>query len=115
MTSRLASPRRLQTYEAQLGQVNDALSADPSNAELLTLKEELVSLIDLTKSLFAESTASGASNAAASSSSSSKASQPQDRATSQGKASPSVGAGPSQPKSLLFSAGEECMARYKVR
>ncbi len=113
MTSRLASPRRLQTYEAQLGQVNDALSADPSNAELLTLKEELVSLIDLTKSLIAEGTAPGASNAAASSSSS-KASQPQDRATSQGKASPSVGAGPSQPKSL-FSAGEECMARYKVR
>lgn len=52
----------LETYQAQLSQVDTALSSDPTNAELLTLKGELENLISLTKSLAAASTSSSSAS-----------------------------------------------------
>merc|ERR1739838_805291 len=41
----------LQTYKIQLEQVEAALTSDPSNAELLKLKDDLTEVINLTKNL----------------------------------------------------------------
>jgi survival-of-motor-neuron-related-splicing factor 30 len=45
----------LETYQVQLSQVELALSADPSNAELASLRSELKELIELTQSAIAQS------------------------------------------------------------
>lgn len=67
----------------QLSQVNDALAADPENAEMVSLRDELTHLIALTK----EYEASQAAQAKA----------------------PRVGASDS---THTYSAGEECLARH---
>ncbi|SCV70216.1 BQ2448_1610 [Microbotryum intermedium] len=43
----------LETYEYQLSQIKLALAKDPTNKDYLTLKDELTSLIDLTKEYLA--------------------------------------------------------------
>lgn len=49
---------RISTNAVQLGQVEAALQAEPDNAELQSLRAELANLIELTKSLASDSTAS---------------------------------------------------------
>jgi len=49
--------KELETYQAQLSQVEVALSADPSNTELASLRSELKELIDLTKEAIARAEA----------------------------------------------------------
>ena len=44
----------LETYQAQLAQVDAALSSDPDNTELSSLKSELQELIELTKATLAQ-------------------------------------------------------------
>jgi survival-of-motor-neuron-related-splicing factor 30 len=49
--------KELETYQAQLSQVEVALAADPSNNELASLRSELKELIDLTKETIARAEA----------------------------------------------------------
>ncbi|KAF8585538.1 hypothetical protein K439DRAFT_1632550 [Ramaria rubella] len=49
--------KELETYQVQLSQVEVALTADPSNAELASLRSELRELIDLTKAAIAHAEA----------------------------------------------------------
>ena len=49
--------KELETYQVQLSQVEVALAADPSNAELASLRSELKELIDLTKAAIAQAEA----------------------------------------------------------
>jgi len=51
------SESELSTYQLQLQQVEAALSSDPANSELLKLKADLEQVIDLTKTLVAQSVA----------------------------------------------------------
>ncbi|KAI0348465.1 hypothetical protein BDW22DRAFT_92839 [Trametopsis cervina] len=81
----------LETYQVQLSQVEVALQADPSNAELASLKSELSELIALTKAALAQSAAASSSSLA----SSSKAK-----------------AGGTAPAKKAFVAGDECLAKY---
>lgn len=93
-------------YEFQLSQVNDALGADPDNAELKTLKDELTNLISLTKSLAAEQSTSSSHSRAQVSSSASV--EPAAKSAS-GTASPSA-----PPVQAALKAGDECVAKYAV-
>lgn len=54
--------KELETYEYQLSQVNLVLEKDPSNAECLSLKGELVNLITLTKDFLAQTGSSKQTN-----------------------------------------------------
>jgi|SRR5882762_4263959 len=78
----------LETYQVQLSQVELALSSDPDNAELTSLRSELEELIDLTQTSIAQAEAA----------SSSKAESTRKAAT----------AAPSK----TWSAGDECLAKY---
>lgn len=78
----------LETYQAQLSQVEMALSADPENAELASLRSELKELIQLAETAIAQAEAA----------SSSKADVSRRSATS--------------TPGHTWSAGEECLARY---
>lgn len=49
--------QELETYQVQLSQVEVALSNDPTNAELTSLRDELQTLIDLTKQTIAQAEA----------------------------------------------------------
>ena len=80
----------LETYQVQLSQVELALTSDPDNAELASLKSELQELIELTKATIAQ-------QAAAASSSKSEASRKASGSTAQTK---------------NFVAGDECLAKY---
>ena len=51
----------LETYQVQLSQVELALSADPENNELVSLRSELKELIDLTQAALAQQAAAAAS------------------------------------------------------
>jgi survival of motor neuron-related-splicing factor 30 len=82
----------LETYQVQLSQVENALSADPENAELVSLRSELKELIELTQAALKESEAATAAAAAASSS---KAYRPSSTQPTQ-----------------KWSAGDECLAKY---
>lgn len=53
----------LETYQVQLSQVELALSADPDNAELSSLRSELKELIDLTEAALAQAEAASSSKA----------------------------------------------------
>ncbi|KAN0063894.1 hypothetical protein ACQY0O_003500 [Thecaphora frezii] len=100
----------LQLYQHQLEQVESALAADPSNAELQNLRDELANLINLTKSLQGGTTGAShdatvaskpaAATPAASSSSSSSARHAESRA--------SQCAGTQH----RFATGDDCSARY---
>ncbi|KAG0151102.1 hypothetical protein CROQUDRAFT_37291 [Cronartium quercuum f. sp. fusiforme G11] len=58
--------KELETYEYQLSQVNLALEKDPSNPEFMSLKDELVNLITLTKDFLAQSSSKHANSSTAS-------------------------------------------------
>ena len=49
--------RNLEEYKEQLGEVNEALEADPGDEECLALKEELQGLIQLTEELLRDAKA----------------------------------------------------------
>ncbi|KAF9460825.1 hypothetical protein BDZ94DRAFT_1168864 [Collybia nuda] len=78
----------LETYQVQLSQVELALSSDPTNAELASLRSELKELIELTQVALSQAEAA----------SSSKADANRKSAT----------ATPIQ----TWSAGDECLAKY---
>ncbi|KAF8642371.1 hypothetical protein AX16_009639 [Volvariella volvacea WC 439] len=78
----------LEAYEVQLSQVEEALSADPENTELASLRDQLVQLIDLTRTALSQ-------NGTASSSSKSDSRKASSSAPSQS-----------------WSAGDECLAKY---
>ena len=79
----------LETYQVQLAQVELALSADPSNTELSSLRSELKELIELSQAAIAQ--------AEASASSSKSAENRKNNNTTPGHA---------------WSAGDECLAKY---
>ncbi|KAJ7487673.1 hypothetical protein B0H11DRAFT_1720968 [Mycena galericulata] len=79
----------LETYQVQLSQVDLAISSDPDNAELVSLRSELKELIELTKSAIAAQ-AEVASTSKAESSRKNTASAP----------------------THTWSAGDECLAKY---
>ncbi|KAH8988861.1 hypothetical protein EDB92DRAFT_1947770 [Lactarius akahatsu] len=81
----------IETYQVQLTQVELALSADPDNAELASLRSELQELINLTKTVISQN-----ESAAASSSKSTDSSR--KTATTQ--------------NAVNWSAGDECLAKY---
>ena len=80
----------LETYQAQLSQVELALSADPANEELSSLRSELKELIELTKTSIAQ----------------------QEAAASSSKAEASRRAATAATSTKTFSAGDECLAKY---
>ena len=91
----------------QLSQVESALAADPSNDELKTLRDELVNLIDLTKSLSAAtSTSTTSASTPQPSASASPSSKPANPPQQQQKQQ-------SQPQHK-FAPGEDCSAKYAV-
>ncbi|KAF8168032.1 hypothetical protein B0H34DRAFT_42764 [Crassisporium funariophilum] len=77
----------LETYQVQLSQVELALTADPTNAELASLRLELKELIDLSKAAIAQAEAA----------SSSKTESRRNATAAPGHA---------------WSAGDECLAKY---
>ncbi len=81
----------LETYQVQLSQVEIALTADPDNAELASLRSELQELISLTKTVISQSEATAASS-----------SKPTDSSRKIAVAQNSVN----------WSAGDECLAKY---
>jgi len=80
----------LETYQVQMSQVEIALSTDPTNAELLSLRSELQELIELTEAAIAQAEAASSS-----------------KAESSRKAASSV-------PSKTWSAGDECLAKYSA-
>lgn len=78
----------LETYKVQLSQVELALSSDPSNAELSSLRAELKELIELTETALAQAEAASSS-----------------KAESSRKANVSS-------TSQTLSAGDDCLAKY---
>jgi len=81
----------LETYQAQLDQVELALQTDPSNAELASLKSELQELIELTKAAIAQHEAAASSS----------------KAEAARKAAQSTA-----PQAKTFVAGDDCLAKY---
>ncbi|KAJ7619099.1 hypothetical protein DFH06DRAFT_1235291 [Mycena polygramma] len=79
----------LETYQVQLSQVDLAISSDPDNAELVSLRSELKELIELTKTAIAAQ-AEVASSSKAESSRKNTSSAP----------------------THTWSAGDECLAKY---
>jgi len=119
--------KELETYEYQLSQVNLVLEKDPSNAECLSLKGELVNLITLTKDFLAQTGSSKQTNSSGdhkessldpssnnknnhnnnkNSRAGSKTPHEQDKSTKSQAAS--------NPSDTLksFNAGDLCMAKY---
>ena len=82
----------LETYQVQLSQVELALSSDPDNAELSSLKSELQELIDLTKAAIAQQEAVASSSKA--------------------EASRKAASAASAAQTKTFVAGDECLAKY---
>ncbi|KAI8980657.1 hypothetical protein BD414DRAFT_420478 [Trametes punicea] len=81
----------LETYQVQLSQVELALSADPENSELISLRSELKELIELTQAAIAQ----------------------QEAAASSSKAEASKkAAGSAASSSKVWAAGDECLAKY---
>jgi survival-of-motor-neuron-related-splicing factor 30 len=79
----------LEAYQVQLSQVELALSADPDNAELASLRSELKELIELAQAAVAQAEAASSSK----SDSSRKA---------------------SSTPTHVWSAGDECLAKYST-
>jgi survival-of-motor-neuron-related-splicing factor 30 len=77
----------LETYQVQLSQVEAALSADPGNAELASLRDELKELIDLAQAAIAQAEAASSSKA-------------------------DSRKGSTATPSHSWSAGDECLAKY---
>ena len=77
------SENDLNSYKLQMQQVEAALTSDPTNAELLTLKADLQQVIDLTEELISEQSKASSSSFEASEAGASTseilASEPDDR------------------------------------
>lgn len=82
----------LETYQVQLSQVELALSTDPDNAELTSLRSELKELIELTQAAIAQQEAAASS--------------------SKSEASRKAAAAASAASSKTWAAGDECLAKY---
>jgi hypothetical protein len=80
----------LETYQVQLSQVELALSADPSNSGLSSLRSELRELIELTQTAISQA-----------------------EATSSSKGDSSRKAASATP-AQTWSAGDECLAKYSA-
>lgn len=93
----------LQTAKDQLALVNLSLEADPSNADFLKLKTELLELIDLTQTAIEKSKPAGASGSGASAA---KSTSTSDKGKGKAKESNWQDVGP-------YKAGMDCMAKYK--
>lgn len=107
----------------RLAQVEVALGADPSNAELASLQSELKELIDLTKQAIALSASAGPSKPKAAPAAAARLPPPPAaRATPEGSASPSAaaraGEAPSTAAAGLttdaskYKPGDQVMAKY---
>ncbi|KAI0721281.1 hypothetical protein C8T65DRAFT_735297 [Cerioporus squamosus] len=83
----------LETYQVQLSQVELALSADPENSELISLRSELKELIELTQAALAQQEAAASSSKA-----------------DHKKASSSAAATASASKA--WAAGDDVLAKY---
>lgn len=81
----------LETYQVQLSQVELALSADPDNAELTSLRSELKELIELTQATIK---------------------QQQEAAASTSKTEASRRAAAANASGKTWAAGDECLAKY---
>jgi survival-of-motor-neuron-related-splicing factor 30 len=98
----------LETFQAQLEQVEQVLKSDPENAELISLSGELRLLIALTEKAIAgnsEPTASSSSSAAAASTSK-DGQTTANGATKRKEPAKAAGQGPT------WSVGDECLAKY---
>ena len=95
----------LQTFRDQLAFVNLSLEADPDNADLLSLKTELLEIIELTQ----------AANPSAAPASGSGGAAPTSKGKGKEKESaPSGGASNSNWQDQgQYKAGMDCMAKYK--
>jgi len=87
--------KELETYQVQLSQVELALSADPSNAELTSLRDELKELIALTETALAQIEGAAASTS-----------------TPPTKPKPSADSHSKKSNHPSFAAGDECLAKY---
>ncbi|KAK4702611.1 survival of motor neuron-related-splicing factor 30, partial [Phenoliferia sp. Uapishka_3] len=103
----------LETYEYQLSQIKLALAKDPSNTEYLTLKDELTSLVEMTKEYLAS-----AAPAPPSPSRQSQSSRPPKPSTSTSTSSAQPPPTKDKaslvipPSTLALKSGDECQARY---
>lgn len=79
----------LETYQVQLSQVELALSAEPSNTELSSLRDELKELIELAQAAIAQAEASSTSKA---------------ESRKQSNSTPTH----------TWEAGDECLAKYSA-
>ncbi|KAH9810680.1 hypothetical protein DFH28DRAFT_493479 [Melampsora americana] len=108
--------KELETYEYQLSQVNLALEKDSSNAEFLSLKEELVNLISLTKDFLAAQSSSKNTNQSTDDAKASQADPTSNPSNKNGPQAKSVKekAKPSAPSTsnVVLNPGDNCMAKY---
>ncbi|PLW11247.1 hypothetical protein PCANC_20312 [Puccinia coronata f. sp. avenae] len=114
--------KELETYEYQLSQVNIVLEKDPTNAECLSLKGELVNLITLTKDFLAQTGSSKQTNPSGdnkessldpSNNHSTKNSRSGSRIPNeQDKLAKSQGASTQTDALKSLNAGDLCMAKY---
>jgi len=115
----------LETYEYQLAQIKQSLQADPGNAELLALEEELSTLISMTKEYLgmqpgpSSSSAAGAGAASASSAAPSKpststATAGAPTASSKTAAAPAAVPARNSGPVVPFTAGSEVLAKWHV-
>ncbi|TBU48164.1 hypothetical protein BD309DRAFT_950120 [Dichomitus squalens] len=88
----------LETYQVQLSQVELALSADPDNSELISLRSELKELIELTQAALAQHEATASS------------SKPSEASKKAHAAAAAAALGASSSKA--WAAGDECLAKY---
>ncbi|CAO1635363.1 unnamed protein product [Parajaminaea phylloscopi] len=104
----VAMDAEIQEYETQLAQANEALQADPENADLQTLKDELTNLISLTRSLAREQAASGSSTSTGQSQSTTKSSAVATSSHNESLVAAPKGHEPAR----ALTAGESCLAKY---
>ncbi|SCZ87340.1 BZ3500_MvSof-1268-A1-R1_Chr2-2g04806 [Microbotryum saponariae] len=106
----------LETYEYQLSQIKLALAKDPTNTDYLTLKDELTSLIDLTREYLDSITSSTPTPSTTKPSTSTTEPQPRPKpkpstSTSQ-PTSTSTPIPTSSKPTYQYQAGQECLAKY---
>ncbi|KDE05678.1 hypothetical protein MVLG_03912 [Microbotryum lychnidis-dioicae p1A1 Lamole] len=109
----------LETYEYQLSQIKLALVKHPTNTDYLTLKDELTSLIDLTKE-YLDSVAASTSTPSTTKPSTFTTEPPQPKpqpkaSTSTSHQPTSTSTSTSTPTSkptFQYQAGQECLAKY---
>lgn len=107
--------KELETYEYQLSQVNLALEKDSSNVEFLSLKEELVNLISLTKDFLAAQSSSKNANQSTDDAKGSQADPSSNPSTKNGPAKAAKEkVKPSAPatSNVQLNPGDTCMAKY---